>query len=406
MSIGLPAHLRKESVSRAFARTVHTVAFVCFALALSGALTLDNGSSSVVLWPAALAMIPMLITVWAVDRYRTKFFAVAHIVTGGLAIYWYASTVISQLQPWGPGGQFLVTLPTIALLLIGGAAGSIFWSVVWCTIGLIVGAGAVNSAAWQLLGYTVIPASVLAVYIAVLVVIVTLRLSQRGVRRVQSRLHRAARENDLASLRFGIEETSAAVVHDTVLGHLAAIANAPYGAMSAQLQREIRRDLDLLVGEEWLSGSTTVGDNDVRGEWENSALFEAIDEAREMQLAVEVTGDPSALAYLDANGAAALGPAVKQCLVNVIKHSGSVHAEVAIFGSPEEVSVLVVDAGKGFNEAETGADRLGLRQSVRRRVEQVNGTVQVWSTPGLGTSVMIRIPAAARERIESGSGRE
>ena len=54
---------------------------------------------------------------------------------------------------------------------------------------------------------------------------------------------------------------------------------------------------------------------------------------------------------------------------------------------------MVIDAGKGFFEAETGADRLGLRQSVRRRIENVGGTVRVWSTPGRGTSVMIRVPA-------------
>jgi len=57
------------------------------------------------------------------------------------------------------------------------------------------------------------------------------------------------------------------------------------------------------------------------------------------------------------------------------------------------VSVMVIDTGKGFSEEETGSDRLGLRQSVRRRIENVGGTVQVWSTPGKGTSVMIRVPA-------------
>ena len=55
---------------------------------------------------------------------------------------------------------------------------------------------------------------------------------------------------------------------------------------------------------------------------------------------------------------------------------------------------MVIDGGKGFHERETSVDRLGLRQSVRRRIESVGGTVQVWSTPGKGTSVMIRVPAS------------
>ncbi|EAR24140.1 two-component system, sensor protein [marine actinobacterium PHSC20C1] len=406
MSIGLPAHLRKESVSRAFARAINTVALVCFTLALASVLSLDAGDSSIALWPAALAIVPMLITVGLVHRYRTTFFTVAHIVIGGPAIYWFSLTVLSEIQPLGAAGQYLITLTTIALMLIGGSGKTMVWSIVWCTIGLIVAEGAVSLAAWQLVGHSVVPRSVFAIYAVVILVLLTLRLSQRGVRRVQSSLHRAARDDELANLRYGIEATSAAVMHDTVLGHLAAIAHAPYGAMSAQLQREIQRDLEVIVGEEWLSESVSISKESSQGDWQTSALMVAITEARAKDLVVEVTGDLSALSRLDATGAAALGPAVKQCLVNVIKHSGTMRAEVAIFASADEVSVLVVDAGKGFDEAETGADRLGLRQSVRRRIELVAGTVQVWSTPGLGTSVMIRVPANAPEPAVSTGGSE
>jgi signal transduction histidine kinase len=55
--------------------------------------------------------------------------------------------------------------------------------------------------------------------------------------------------------------------------------------------------------------------------------------------------------------------------------------------------VMIIDGGKGFSERETSVDRLGLRQSVRKRIETVGGTVQVWSTPGTGTSILIRLPA-------------
>jgi len=82
----------------------------------------------------------------------------------------------------------------------------------------------------------------------------------------------------------------------------------------------------------------------------------------------------------------------------VQRHSGVENAEVVVYGSETEVSVMVVDAGRGFSEAETGADRLGLRHSVRRRIEAVGGQVQVWSTPGRGTSVMIRVPVDAAAR--------
>jgi signal transduction histidine kinase len=52
----------------------------------------------------------------------------------------------------------------------------------------------------------------------------------------------------------------------------------------------------------------------------------------------------------------------------------------------------VIDAGRGFDEAATGRDRLGLRTSVRSRIASVGGRVQVWSAPGRGTSVLLQVP--------------
>jgi len=403
MSIGLPAHLRKESVSRAFARTINTVALVCFSIALLGVISLQASDVSVAIWPAALALVPMMVTVTLVNRYRTTFFTIAHLVIGAPAVYWYTLTVVSQLTPLGPIGTFLLDLPIIGLMLLGGPAGRAAWSVLWISLGLIAAQAASALASWQLTGDPQLSPTGYVIYAAVVVVLFILRSSQRGVRTVQSHLHRAARDDEFASLRYGIEATSAAVMHDTVLSHLAAIANAPFGAMSEKLQREISRDLEVLIGEEWLSTAASDEAEERRFDWQNSSLATAINEARALELSVEVTGDLAALASLDPRGAAALGPAVKQCLVNVIKHSGTMHAEVAVFGSPDEVSVLVVDSGKGFHEAETGEDRLGLRQSVRRRIELVAGTVQVWSTPGLGTSVMIRVPSSEKQPALSGA---
>ncbi|MBH0054912.1 MULTISPECIES: sensor histidine kinase [unclassified Salinibacterium] len=394
MSIGLPAHLRKESVTRAFARVVNAVAFVCLTLAFVGVVTLYAGDTSRNLVPAAIALIPMLITVRLLNRYRTMFFTVAHLLIGGPATYWFALTIISQLRPVGVVGHYLLDLVLIAMMLVGGAGRNVVWSILWCTVGAAVSQASVALASLQIQGFVHPHPTAFVIYVAVISVLMILRLSQRGVRRVQSHLHRAARDDEFASLRYGIEATSAAVMHDTVLSHLAAIAHAPFGAMNPKLQRDISRDLEVLVGEEWLSEAALDSSDSVRHDWQNSALLATITEARALELVVEVTGDLTALSRLDSRGDAALAPAVKQCLVNVINHSGTMRAEVAIFGSPSEVSVLVVDAGKGFNEAETGADRLGLRQSVRRRIETVSGTVQVWSTPGLGTSVMIRVPTA------------
>jgi signal transduction histidine kinase len=157
----------------------------------------------------------------------------------------------------------------------------------------------------------------------------------------------------------------------------------------------MERDLEILIGEEWLSEALPAIDSKTRADWQNSGLYAAIQESRALGLEIESTGDLAAVARLGRESSVALGLAVKQCLVNVLRHSGTTHAEVAIYGSETDVSVMVVDTGRGFSEGETGADRLGLRTSVRRRIEAIQGSVQVWSTPGRGTSIMIRIPTDA-----------
>lgn len=204
-------------------------------------------------------------------------------------------------------------------------------------------------------------------------------------------------------MRYRIEAKAAAVMHDTVLNHLAAIGAAPDGPLNPSLRDQVERDLQVLIGEEWLLDADTDTREDARAEWVQSRLFKAVDEARELGLLVEVSGELSAVSRLGAERSGAVAQAAKQCLVNVLKHAGTDRAEVVVYGSEREVSVMIIDAGKGFSEDEMGADRLGLRQSVRRRIENVGGTVQVWSTPGRGTSVMIRVPALAPEVVVENS---
>ena len=203
-----------------------------------------------------------------------------------------------------------------------------------------------------------------------------------GAAPAQPTIHRAARDEELAALRYRIETKAAAVMHDTVLGHLAAIAAAPPGPLGPGMRQQVERDLEVLIGEEWLSDDGRDLTSRSRSEWQHSPLFAAIEEVRTLGLDVEVTGDPAAAARLDPARAAALGLAAKQCLVNVLKHSGVDRAEVVVFGAEAEVSVMIIDTGKGFVVSETSADRLGIRASVRRRMEAVGGDVKLWSALG------------------------
>jgi signal transduction histidine kinase len=67
---------------------------------------------------------------------------------------------------------------------------------------------------------------------------------------------------------------------------------------------------------------------------------------------------------------------------------------VSVFDDGTACTVMVVDDGRGFDEQQTGSDRMGLRNSVRERIGRVGGDVQVWTSPGSGTSVMMSVPYA------------
>ncbi|CAN5469198.1 hypothetical protein BH10ACT7_BH10ACT7_20660 [soil metagenome] len=396
MSIGLPAHLRPQSVSRAFSSAAHIGALACIAAALAMVTVVQAEQPDLVLWPALIAMVPMIVALVLLDRHRTLFFSIAYVVVGGASTYWFALTALSQYSPLTSTDGFVLSLPRIALLLTGGVGSAFVSGIVWGAIGLIAAEIAIVVAAVQADAVLAVDGTSLACFALIAVTLLLLQYGQRWVIAVQPSLHRAARDEELASVRYNIEVRAAAVMHDTVLGHLAAIASAPSGPLGSTLQAQVERDLEVLVGEEWLAEPSSTVAVQARAGWQQSPLFAAIRDSRELGLEIEVTGDLASAARIDGVRAKALALAVKQCLVNVLRHSGTRRAEVVIFGSESELSVMVIDGGRGFSESETSVDRLGLRQSVRKRMEVAGGSVTVWSTVGRGTSVMIRVPMAGQ----------
>jgi signal transduction histidine kinase len=51
-----------------------------------------------------------------------------------------------------------------------------------------------------------------------------------------------------------------------------------------------------------------------------------------------------------------------------------------------------MDSGAGFDLGSVPDDRIGLRTSIRGRIEQEGGTVRIWSQPGVGTTVVLSVP--------------
>jgi signal transduction histidine kinase len=391
--MGLPAHLMPYHLRRAFARGANFIALVCLIIDFFVVLSLQADAPEKILWPALIAIAAMVGAVVILDRLRTIQAVVGYLVVGAGCIFWVTVVAASQFPGPVESDTFVLSMMRIALIMVGASTNRTIPGIVLSSLALVL-AGAATMAAVRQFGE---PLRFDVTAVAALVLLsgaqIGLAASNGRLRRALPSFHRAARDEQLSAVRFRIEARAAAVMHDTVLNHLAAIATAPAGRLNPELRTQVERDLEVLIGEEWLLDGVEGADAATRAGWTQSPIFRAVDEARALGLDVEASGELASVSRLSAECATAVSLAAKQCFVNVLKHAETTRAELVIYGSENDVSFMIVDNGKGFDVTKTGADRLGIRQSIQRRIESVGGDVQVWSTPGSGTSVMIRVGA-------------
>lgn len=191
-----------------------------------------------------------------------------------------------------------------------------------------------------------------------------------------------------------LSQASAALLHDVVLDELTLIASAVEGPISSHTRWRIERARSALRGED-LPGGFSGDSLAPPAALPLGQVAAAVAEARAAGLTVDVSGEPGMLARLDRDVELALGMSIGECLKNVRRHSGVRLAEVVVFLVADRLSVMVIDAGCGFDETALPADRLGIRGSVRARIEAVGGSVQIWSAAGRGTSAVMQVPAGS-----------
>lgn len=91
---------------------------------------------------------------------------------------------------------------------------------------------------------------------------------------------------------------------------------------------------------------------------------------------------------------------VQEALTNVARHSGAHNASVVLDvrggsggpgGRTGQVTAIIEDDGRGFDEAQVGRRSLGIA-GMRERVSLLDGTMQIESSPASGTTVFVKIP--------------
>jgi signal transduction histidine kinase len=91
----------------------------------------------------------------------------------------------------------------------------------------------------------------------------------------------------------------------------------------------------------------------------------------------------------------ALYRVLQEALTNVVRHSGATKVAVILTGADRQVTMVVEDDGRGFDDGETDRPpllrRLGL-VGMRERLLMVGGSIEWETSPGQGTTLFVRVP--------------
>jgi signal transduction histidine kinase/phage shock protein PspC (stress-responsive transcriptional regulator) len=204
------------------------------------------------------------------------------------------------------------------------------------------------------------------------------------------RLMRALGEERRARIRTEERAEIAAHLHDSVLQTLALIQQQSDSA------REVRR---LARGQErelrsWLYGPQGYGTVAQTHTGGTAPAFAAtlhaaageVEDTYAVTMQVVVVGDCALEDPLPS-----LVQASREAMVNAAKHAGV--AEVSVYAEvePGQVHVFVRDRGAGFDPDTVAADRHGLTDSIRGRMQRHGGTVTLRTSPGEGTEVQLAV---------------
>ena len=193
------------------------------------------------------------------------------------------------------------------------------------------------------------------------------------------RMRQRARDAEQKRVRAEARSDMAAHLHDSVLQTLALIQRqADDPAAVALLARRQEREL-----RTWLYGSATT-EQTLKGALER--IRSDVEGSFPIKVEVVCVGD----AGLDDAGRA-LVQAAGEAVTNAAKHSGADRVDVYAEVEEDRIEVFVRDRGAGFDADQVRPDRMGVRESIRARMERAGGTARIRTAPGRGTEVVLEM---------------
>ncbi len=196
------------------------------------------------------------------------------------------------------------------------------------------------------------------------------------------RLITAEREISMTRARDEVART----LHDGVLQTLAVVQRRSGDEQLADLAREQEREL-----REYLFGA---GVADGGGDLGAALRHVAQRAGHRDRTTIRVIVAPD-VPDLDERIVEAVAGAVGEACTNASKHGEA--RTITVYAEPDGrgITCSVKDDGRGFDEA-TASAGVGLTGSIRGRISEVGGTVEIDPNPGHGTEVRIAVPRSPR----------
>ncbi|MDM4764157.1 histidine kinase [Galbitalea sp. SE-J8] len=218
----------------------------------------------------------------------------------------------------------------------------------------------------------------------------------QAARRIASigRAHRAERQ---ASEIEAQRRQGARLLHDTVLATLTLLAHSGVGVNAAALRDQAADDAQLLRQLRLGQSPTpqSYGGSDVKqspvDETELGTTLQSVKQ-RFGRMGLDVSWHGTGQVLLPSHVLDAFLLALAECLENVRRHSGVTEAHVTIVDDATTVRAMVTDAGVGFSLDDVDQARLGFKESVVGRLQEVGGRARLFSAPGSGTTVVLEVP--------------
>jgi len=91
---------------------------------------------------------------------------------------------------------------------------------------------------------------------------------------------------------------------------------------------------------------------------------------------------------------------IQEGLNNIVKHAEVSEASVQISVKQDKVSLDIVDKGKGFDPDTLEPGESSGLKGMRERVNLMNGTIRIDSSPGIGTHIQIELPFHKQVKTE------